>query len=75
MKKFFLTAAAILALSTTTVFTACDSDDPKPNQPVAPSEAKLSGKITTAVKLNANTIYTLEGAMVVESGGVLNIPA
>lgn len=75
MKKFFLTAAAMIALSSTTVFTACDNDDPKPEQPVAPAEAKLSGKITTAVTLNANTVYTLEGAVVVEKGGVLTIPA
>ena len=54
--------------------TSCDKDDdptPTPN----PTEENLTGDITTDKSLNANTTYTLTGALRVKNGGKLRIPA
>jgi hypothetical protein len=62
-------AMAVLALG----FTACD-DKGESNTPTL-GEADLPLSITTTVDLRANTVYTITGAVLIENGGTLNIPA
>ena len=74
MKKFFLSMMTCTALLTAVTFTSCgDNGDDKPEPPV--TEDVLVGSITGTKTLDANVTYTITGAVTVEDGGVLNIPA
>lgn len=67
-KLFSILAASALA------FTACtDNNEPTPTTPK--SEQDLVGKIDKNTKLDANVTYNLTGALYVESGATLEIPA
>jgi hypothetical protein len=63
-----LVAAAITA--TSCEGTATGNDDEQPSTP-----NQLSGTITGNRDLDASVVYTLNGSLLVENGGVLNIPA
>lgn len=73
MKKFLLSIMMMATISAPAVLTSCGSDDPKPEPPV--TESELKGSITTTQTLDAAITYTIAGPVIVEDGGVLNIPA
>ncbi len=73
MKKFLLSIMMMATISAPAVLTSCGSDDPKPEPPV--TESELKGSITTTQTLDAAITYTITGPVIVEDGGVLNIPA
>ena len=73
MKKFLLSIMMMATISAPAVLTSCGSDDPKPEPPV--TELELKGSITTTQTLDAAITYTITGPVIVEDGGVLNIPA
>lgn len=70
MKKYLL--GMIMTAAVLAAFTSCNNETVNPPAPTAES---LSGSITGTKTLDANITYTLSGALVVEDGGVLNIPA
>ena len=75
MKKNFLSilmAVALLAMPV--MFTSCKDDDDTPTPPTTTSES-LSGSVTATTTLDASIEYLLNGPLIVEEGGVLNIPA
>ncbi len=74
MKKFFLSMITFAVLLTALTLTSCDSNGDGPNE-IPVTEDVLSGTITGTKTLDANITYTLSGAVIVEDGGVLNIPA
>ena len=73
MKKFLLSIMMMATIAAPAVLTSCGSDDPKPEPPVIESE--LKGSITGTQTLDASITYTITGPVIVEEGGVLNIPA
>lgn len=73
MKKLFLSMIAIASLLTAVTLTSCDNSGDGPQQPV--TEDVLSGSIKDTKTLDANITYTITGPVIVEDGGVLNIPA
>lgn len=74
MKKFFLSIMTCAALLTAVTLTSCgDSNNDKPEPPV--TEDVLVGSISGTKTLDANITYTITGPVIVEDGGVLNIPA
>jgi len=66
-KLFSILAASALA------FASCSDDNPV--VPPVKGEKDLVGEIKTNTTLDANTEYTLTGALYVESGATLEIPA
>jgi len=72
MKKFFLhmTTAALLLMSFTFMASCKDEDENE-----STSETELSGSISDTKVLDASTVYTITGPVIVEDGGVLDIPA
>src|SRR5699024_7770483 len=65
---------AILLLTLT--LASCSSSDDGPNNPEPPTTAaELAGSITETETLDASIEYTITGPVIVEEGGVLNIPA
>ncbi len=71
MKKFFnfMVAAAVMSAMT---LVSCKQNE-EPVDPV--TEDELVGSITTNKVLDANITYTITGPVIVEEGGVLDIPA
>lgn len=66
-----LLAAAVVA---PIMLTSCDKDDDS-NEPTPIEDNILSGAITDTKTLDASVTYMLNGPLIVESGGVLSIPA
>ena len=73
MKKIFFNFLMFAALLTPVVLTSCSKDDNNGTDPV--EDNKLSGSIKDTRTLDANVEYLLTGPLLVEEGGVLNIPA
>lgn len=73
MKKFFLSMMTCTALLVAVTLTSCGDDDDPDNPPV--TEGTIPGSITGTETLDANITYTIKGSVIVEDGGVLNIPA
>jgi hypothetical protein len=73
MKKIFLNFLMFAALLTPLVLASCGEDDNNETDPV--EDNKLSGSIKDTKTLDANVEYLLTGPLLVEEGGVLNIPA
>ncbi|MCE5180064.1 MAG: hypothetical protein LLF81_13090 [Porphyromonadaceae bacterium] len=73
MKKIFLNFLMFAALLTPVVLTSCGEDDNNGTDPV--EDNKLSGSIKDTRTLDANVEYLLTGPLLVEEGGILNIPA
>ncbi|MFT3740965.1 MAG: hypothetical protein QM786_19620 [Breznakibacter sp.] len=72
MKKFFLGFMMLAATTVATTFVACNNDDDNNDS----NEAyELSGSITGTKELDASVEYFLTGPLIVEDGGVLDIPA
>lgn len=63
--------AAAMMVATAT-FVSCDNSG---NEAPEVTENTLSGSITETKVLDANTVYTITGPVIVEDGGVLDIPA
>ncbi|WP_312922847.1 hypothetical protein [Empedobacter brevis] len=72
MKKIFLSLTAILSL---TYLTSCSSDDNNGSIEEPTKEEVLSGTIAANRTLDANTVYTIKGAVYVDKGVTLTIPA
>lgn len=72
MKKYFLNLMAAAMMVATATFVSCDNSG---NEAPDPTENTLSGSITETKVLDANTVYTITGPVIVEDGGVLDIPA
>ncbi|NDV46301.1 hypothetical protein D0T49_04520 [Paludibacter sp. 221] len=71
--KFFLRFFAVIILGLPVVFASCDNgNEPEPEPTV---ENNLSGSVTNIKTLDASIAYLLDGPLIVEEGGVLNIPA
>ena len=73
MKKILFSLVMVAAMLTPVVLTSCGSDDPVDNKPV--EDKNLSGTISTTRTLDATVEYLLDGPLLIEDGGVLNIPA
>jgi len=73
MKKIFFNFLMFTAMLTPVVLTSCGEDDNNGTDPV--EDNKLSGSIKDTRTLDANVEYLLTGPLLVEEGGVLNIPA
>ena len=73
MKKILFSLVMLAAMLTPVVLTSCGSDDPVDPTPM--EDKNLSGSITTTRTLDASVEYLLDGPLLVEDGGVLNIPA
>ena len=50
---------------------ACESEE----EPYVLDPLNIAGEITTQVTLESDVVYYLDGALIVENGGMLNIPA
>ena len=73
MKKILFSFLMATALLTPIALTSCDK---KTTDPVPPIEDnKLSGSVKGTRTLNASVAYILDGPLLIEDGGVLNIPA
>ncbi len=72
MKKYFLNLMAAAMMVATATFVSCDENGVE--EPTV-SENNLSGSIAETKVLDANTVYTITGPVIVEEGGVLDIPA
>lgn len=83
MKKLISSALIIctLSLTTVTVFTACSSDEdttitPNPsNVNIDPNNFKVALKSGDKLVLDANVTYKMNGAVIVNNGAELTIPA
>lgn len=83
MKKFFSSAIIIctLSLTTVTVFNSCSSDDdtevvPNPsNVNIDPNNFKVALNSGDKLVLDATKTYTMTGAVIVNNGAELTIPA
>lgn len=73
MKKIFLNFLMFAALLAPVVLASCGDDGKGGTTPV--EDNKLSGSIKDTRTLDANVEYLLTGPLIVEEGGVLNIPA
>jgi len=73
MKKIFFNFLMFAALLTPVLLTSCGEDDNNGTNPV--EDNKLSGSIKDTRTLDANVEYLLTGPLLVEEGGILNIPA
>ncbi|WP_430974488.1 hypothetical protein [Sunxiuqinia rutila] len=69
MKKLLFVLFAIVLLG----FAGCNEDNPTPEVPE--ENSNLEGEVTTDMVLDANTKYSLTGALIVKAGGSLTIPA
>jgi len=72
MKKF-ISFSLFAALFTLIVLTSCNKNDDNGTIPV--EDNKLSGSVKETRTLDASVEYLLTGPLLVEEGGVLNIPA
>lgn len=70
MKKLVLSLALVSA-----IFTSCSSDDDSKGTTKPPVSQTLPKEIATDLTLNAETVYTIDGPVYVNSGVTLTIPA
>lgn len=70
-----LASIVLLFVATSTTFISCSSDDDSSSTPIVVTEDELVGNISGERTLDASIIYTITGPVIVEEGGVLNIPA
>ncbi|HBG57330.1 hypothetical protein [Proteiniphilum sp. UBA1028] len=73
MKKIIFSFLMFAAMLVPVVLTSCGKDDNSGTDPV--EDNKLSGSIKDTRTLDENVEYLLTGPLLVEEGGVLNIPA
>ncbi len=74
MKKIFISFLMAAAMLTAVVLTSC-GDDNGGHNPLPTEDKNLSGSVTGARTLDATVEYSLDGPLIVEDGGTLNIPA
>lgn len=73
MKKYLLNVMAAAMTVLTVAFTSCDPKGDEPTPP--PADNELVGSIKDTKVLDASVEYTITGPVIVEEGGVLDIPA
>ncbi|MDO5663943.1 MAG: hypothetical protein Q4G63_01640 [Bacteroidia bacterium] len=73
MKKILFSLVMVATMLTPVVLTSCGNNDPVSSKPG--EDKNLSGTITATKTLNASVEYLLDGPLLIEDGGVLNIPA
>lgn len=74
MKSPFLNFMFLASLFVGLAFTSCDKDDDDDNGKET-ADNELSGSVTDTKTLDASVEYFLTGPLIVEEGGVLEIPA
>ena len=74
MKRIILSLIMIAAILIPVVLSSCSKTDTPVVNPIV-DDYKLSGSIKETKTLDANVEYLLTGPVIVEDGGVLNIPA
>lgn len=74
MKKL-LNVMMLAALAVVFTFVSCDDDGPDNGGNPPLEDNKLSGSVTSTLVLDADIEYELTGPLIVEDGGVLDIPA
>lgn len=72
MKKIIFGFMLFSAMSAPVVLTSCDNNSPEIE---TVEENNLSGTVQGTMKLDASMEYFLNGPLIVEEGGILNIPA
>ena len=75
MKKIFFSFLMFAITLMPMALTSCGDDTPTPTPTPTPTTENLSGSITGNTTLKADVEYFLTGPLLVEEGGVLNIPA
>ncbi len=76
MKKFAFKTLAIVSVFASTLFVSCSqNDDDGGSDIVTPGQEVLSGDLTVNTTLDASIAYRLEGALRVQNGVTLTIPA
>jgi hypothetical protein len=73
MKKFLMSLMAIAIV--TTCFTSCNPEEEKEQVDVLIEQGVLRGILKHEVTLDAGKTYSLAGALIIENGGSLTIPA
>jgi hypothetical protein len=73
MKKIVLSLMMITAMLIPVVLTSCSATDTPDEKPIVDNE--LSGSIKGTKTLDATIEYLITGPVIIEEGGVLNIPA
>lgn len=71
-KKFFLSVMSVAMILASATFMSCK--DSGGDDPIL-TDSELSGSIKETRTLDANITYTITGPVIVEDGGVLEIPA
>lgn len=74
-QKNFWKLASIALMFVAATLTSCNSDDDSGSTPNGGSEDELVGSIDGNKTLDSSIAYTITGPVIVEEGGVLNIPA
>lgn len=70
-----LKTLSMLTLVSFIAFACSKEDEPKNPEPPISESTILTGTITTEKTLDASITYDLVGSVIVENGGILNIPA
>lgn len=73
-KTNFMKRASWILLFTVITMVSCNNDDGG-DEPIPVSEDELVGSIDGERTLDASVTYTITGPVMIEDGGVLNIPA
>lgn len=74
MKKYFMNLMLVVVASTL-LFSSCDEKEVKEPIDILIEEGVLRGILTHDVSLDASKTYALAGALIVEKGGSITIPA
>lgn len=70
-----LASIALLFAATSTTMISCSSDDDSSYTTIVETQDELVGSIAGERTLDPSITYTITGPVIVEEGGVLNIPA
>src|SRR5690554_2897215 len=70
-----LASIALLFAATSTTMISCSSDDDSSDTTIVETQDELVGSIVGERTLDPSITYTITGPVIVEEGGVLNIPA
>src|SRR5690625_830852 len=70
-----LASIALLFAATSTTMISCSSDDDSSDTTIVETQDELVGSIAGERTLDPSITYTITGPVIVEEGGVLNIPA
>lgn len=74
MKKFNVLTMFVVLLGLSLAFVSCDEDPEVTPDPIVDTD-NIAGDYSEDVTLDASIVYGLDGAMVIEDGATLTIPA